>query len=454
MTRHFHTGTAFAAAVLACFGARPAACVAASVAAPASRQGDASSAWTALGRPSEGLHLRDGWVISCFRQPIDPASKGFESVEIAACKQEAILQLVMRCTGDGEVADTLHPALRGTVESAYTSWYGGKVMTSGATWVATERRSDHDLAVLALPESVCASMPRRADWRLHAREVAAGSESWIPIAAIAQAADAKDVTALRTMIADRLRKSTAARGASWPSAFIKLPDALPQSQLKGLGLGDLARLAVMRPGDGALWTALAERCTEAGLALGAEEVRGAPSLLGWPAPAAAVEPDRWSAVEVGDLPPPLVAVVRHAGAIPAQAAPKGEVERRAGEAFFAKEPRLAEAESLAREACTKPSPDALNLLAAIRLADPSASRHALMQALAFSTQASALDANHPFARVNAARAMQRLGWKEQVRSALAAMPPASGAWQQREIERLSAWVRETDSMRPPESKTP
>lgn len=440
MTRRLHTRTAFAAAVLACFGARPAACVAASIAAPVALQGDATSAWVALGRPAEGVHLRDGWVISCYRQPIDPASRGFESVEIAACKQEAMLQLVMRCTGDGAVADTLGPALRGTVESAFMTWYGGKVMTSGATWVEAERRSGHDLAVLALPESACAAMPRRTDWRSHAREVAAESESWILVAAIAQVADAKDTATLRTMVADRLRKSMVARDASWPSAFIKLPDALPETQLKGLGLGDLARLAAMRPGDGALWSALAERCTEAGLALGAEEVRGTATLLGWPTPAAAVEPDRWSAVEVGDLPPPLVAVVRHAGAIPAKAAPKGDVERRAEEAFFAKEPRIAEAEALAREACAKPSADALNLLAAIRLADAGASRHALMQALAFSTQASALDAKHPYARVNAARAMQRLGWKEQVRSALAGMPPAPGAWQQREIDKMAKWV--------------
>lgn len=415
---------------------------------------DATSAWTVLGRPTDGVHVADGWVVSCFQQPIDPSSAGFKSVEITACKQEALLQLVARCAGEVQIATVLRSPLRETVEDAFATWYGEKLNTAGVVWVQAARMREHDLAVVALPETACDAMPKRSDWKSHVRDVAAQSESWIITAAIAELADPKDLPELRARVTRQIRASIMPVTAQWPEALIRLPHGIPTEQLSALGLGELAQLACIRPGDTTLWSTLANRCGDVGLKIAAEELAGVVAVLAWPKPAEIVAPDSWAKVDVGDLPPALIAVVRMGGAVPANPSAKGDAEKRASDAFAARNPNLGEAEALARAACGNPSPDALNLLAALRLADANCSRAGLLQALAFSTQAVALDADHPFARINVVRAMQRLGWREQVQAAMKSLAALDGAWQRREIERLSAWVRETDSTRPPESKVP
>ncbi|MCE2883185.1 MAG: hypothetical protein LW636_12635, partial [Planctomycetaceae bacterium] len=77
---------------------------------------DAASAWKALvGSTGEeraaGVHESEGWIFSCHREPIDPNSAGFEGVELASSKEEAMLQLVRHCTGAGSIGDGLASTL-------------------------------------------------------------------------------------------------------------------------------------------------------------------------------------------------------------------------------------------------------------------------------------------------------------------------------------------------------
>jgi hypothetical protein len=238
-----------------------------------------------------------------------------------------------------------------------------------------------------------------------------------------------------------LEAAAAKPTAAWPRAFITLPAAVTEEKSKGLTISEVARLAAARPGDRALWEALAARCHRTGLPTGGQMVHEVVGAAGWPAPAPIRPPAAWDMVDVGDLPAPLIAVIRHGGAIPAKAAPEGDADRKAVEAYFRESPDLPAAEVYARKACSEPSATSLNLLAAIRLADPGASQNALLQALAFATQATALDPAHAYSRVNVARSLQRMGWRAEVRAAIAAIPAASpGTWQALELEKISEWL--------------
>lgn len=402
---------------------------------------DARAAWAAAGSPSSGVVEAGGWVFAGHRQPADPASRGFESVELAGCKQEAMVLLVDHCTGSGDVAVGIDASIRPAVESEFGAWYSGKVQTAGSTWVEARRAEGHDVAVVALPEEACRSMPKRREWRTSALDVAAASESWVIAAALAEVAEPARRQEAAALASARLRASVAAPGPTWPAGWLKLPGPIPAATSGALGLGELAKLCAMRPGDRALWQALAGRCRATGLVAAAAEVERLPDTLGWPRAAAIEGPGGWAAIEAGDLPPALVAVLRSGGSIPARAAPESESDRAAMAGFFASTPDLALVESKAREGCTVPSPGSLNLLAAVRLANARATRRDLFLALAFATQAAAIQPEHPYAAVNALRALQRLGLREAAAEALESIPAVRpGSWQAGEVAKVQQWI--------------
>ena len=402
---------------------------------------DARSAWTAAGSPSTGAVETGGWVFAGHRQPADPASRGFEAVELAGCKQEAMVLLVDHCTGSGEVAPGIHSSISPAVESAFRSWYSGKVQTAGATWVETRRADGHDVAVVALPIDACRGMPKRREWRANALDVAAAAESWLIAAALAEVLEPERRDEAVALASSRLRASVAAPGPTWPAAWLRLPGPITAGTTDALGIGELAKLCAMRPGDRALWRVLADRCRGTGLARAAAAVGQLPDDLDWPKPADIGGTGGWAAIEAGDLPPALVAVLRSGGAIPAKPAPEGESDRAAAAGFFAIAPDLALAETKAREACAVPSPGSLNILAAIRLADARATTRELLEALAFATQSAAIQPEHPYAAVNALRALQRLGRREAAAEALKALPTARpGSWQAREVAKVRNWI--------------
>jgi hypothetical protein len=409
---------------------------------------DAVSSWKALegalgAERSAGIHEAEEWIFSCHREPIDPNSVGFEGVELASCKEEAMLQLVRHCTGAGSIGDGLASPLPSLLEDAYLSWYSGRIRTVGTTWVESRRTGGHDIAVLALPRDACATMPKRSAWRKSAREVADSSQSWIVSAALAEGADPAVRKELLELAALRIDESVKPIAPAWPEALVKLPDLIASDKLASLGVGDLARLAAMRPGDRAIWGALAQRCRDLGLTKTATLIDATPTRLGWPSPAPIADAHVWSSVPTDGLPAALAAVIRHAGAIPAKGTTGSAAEKSATKAYSAMTPDLAEAEARAREACSMPNANALSLLAAIRLSRADATTTDLLQALAFAHQAAALDGQHPFAAVNMARALKRLGWREHAKAALAALPPSpEGSWQQREATLIAEWLQE------------
>jgi hypothetical protein len=409
---------------------------------------DAASAWKAL-RVSigadrvAGVHESGQWIFSCHREPIDPNSSGFESVELASCKEDAVLQLVRHCTGAGSIGDGLAGPLPSLLEDAYCSWYSGCIQTGGTVWVESRRVDGYDEAVLALPLDACAAMPKRSEWRKSARSVAESSKNWIVAGVLAECVDPtvrKDLLEIAVVRIDAGLKTAA---PTWPEALLKLPDLIPADKIASLDLESLARLASMRPGDRCLWSALAQRSRDLGLIQAAALLDATPTRLGWPSPAPLADSHAWRSVPTDGLPAALAAVIRHGGAIPAKGTTGSAAEKSATEAYFAKPPDLVEAEARAREACGMPSAEALNLLAAIRLSRADATTTDTLHALAFARQATALDGQHPFAAVNMARALQRLGWREHAKIALEALPPfPEGSWQQRETSRIAAWLQQ------------
>jgi hypothetical protein len=405
------------------------------------RANDAKAIWIEAGRPIQGVHEVNGWIFAGHREAVDPDSAGFDSVDMDACKQTAMDCLVRHCAGEGKFDSPLAAPLNALVDGEMWSWYSGKLRTAGSIWIEARRTGGHDVAVIALPAQSCRAMPKRAQWRDHLIEVARESQNWIVVAAVAETVESADKAEAEELVASRLRGATPKAAPVWPTAFVKVPNPLGPDDIQGLGLGDLARLAAIRPGDRLLWEALAKCCLDLGLLTGAETVRKAPTALGWPIPAPTEGSVSWQRVPVGDLPPALVAVVRSGGSIPATQAPPLEASKLAQSAFFDNEPDLAVAESKAREASAVPDADALNLLAAIRLARADADKSDLLQSLALSTQASAIAPAHPFARVNSVRALQRLGWRDSVQTALSGLPAyPDGSWQKRQADSIEDWL--------------
>ena len=409
---------------------------------------DAASAWKALRSSigadrAAGIHESEQWVFSCHREPIDPNSTGFESVELASCKEDAVLQLVRHCTGAGSIGDGLAGPLPSLLEEAYSSWYSGQIQTASTTWVESRRADGYDIAVLALPLDACASMSKRSEWRKSARSVAESSKSWIVAGALAECADPMIRKDLLEIAVVRIDSGLTKAAPTWPEALVKLPDLIPVDTITSLDLNSLARLASKRPGDRSLWSALAQRSRNLGLTQAAAIIDATPTRLGWPSPAPLADSHAWRSVPTDGLQAALAAVIRHGGAIPARGTSGSAAEKSATKAYSAKPPELVEAEARAREACGMPNANALNLLAAIRLSRADATTTDLLHALAFARQATTLDGQHPFAAVNMARALQRLGWREHAKVALDALPPfPEGSWQHRETTRIAEWLQQ------------
>jgi hypothetical protein len=272
-------------------------------------------------------------------------------------------------------------------------------------------------------------------------EVANSTTDWIVPAALLEACDDRSRERVQAIAIERLGGAVERAADRWPAGFLKLPHGVPSEVLAKLSLADMVKVAATRPGDAAIWELVAKRCEASHLVRAAEIVRGLGRNLKWPQPAPTGVGKPWSDVPVGDLPTPLVGIVRAGGAIACRASSKSEACRAALTAFSAMTPNVALAESKAREAAVRPEPDALNILAAIRLADPQADGDTLRHALAFAWQARVLAPDHQYAAVNVLRAMRRLGMRDDAATFLKTVPPAEeGTWAHRELTSISEWL--------------
>jgi len=404
---------------------------------------DPTSEWINAGQPTNGVKASGEWVFSCVSRPVDIDSLGFADVELAECKQEAIEALVTHYVGDTAPTADLPDALFEVVAPTICKWSIARVQAGGMSWIRSDRTGQTDTVVLAVPVSVCESLPRGSNWTLKAADVAASSTGWIAAAAILEAADATEKGQVAALVADRLAASVTRPDGNWPMGFVKLPEGLPFAAAQQLSLVELAAIAASRPGDSELWMFMAQRCDAMGMRRGAAIVRSQVDSMGWPSPAPLPARQSWALIPTRGLTPELVAVVRAGGGIACQASPPGISSRAAMQAYLSQPPVPSVAESKAREAATLPDADALNLLAALRLLDPSASEDTLGHALAFAWQAHALANDHPYARINVLRAMQRLSMKTDAVEFLRSVPPAEvGTWSHRELSKIMAWIGE------------
>jgi hypothetical protein len=284
-------------------------------------------------------------------------------------------------------------------------------------------------------------MPTGIQWRRSVGDVADWSSGWIVPVALLEAADSRESARIERIGRERLLASLERPIDEWPSGFTKLPGGLPESAEARLSLAELAAVAAKRPGDVVLWRSVARRCAKMGMERGAALVLDLSSQARWPGPAPEQASSPWSAVDDEGLPASLVAVLRCGGSIACGRSRPGSDTAAAQSAFFAKVPDLASAEARAMAAATRPDPDALNLLAAIRLADPAAASGRLLQALAFAWQARALDPTHPYASTNVLRALRRLSMREEAEAFMRNTPSsAPGSWAQRERDKVAAWL--------------
>jgi hypothetical protein len=410
--------------------------------------GDASSAWESAGRPTDGVYEKSGWVLSCFSQQAELGSDSFAEVDLAGCKQEATIAMVEHCAGKAKLPASVPAPVRPMVESALSGWFAYRVQASGVTWVHCARSKGVDLVVMALPAQACKDIPRGIDWLPSTPDIAAWTKGWVIAGALVEACDGNARERVAAIMGERMIGSLDAPAEVWPVGFTKLPEGLPTDAESKLSLQDLAVIAGKRPGDVALWSRVADRCESMQMREAAQAARGLPERAKWPQPAPSPSGHSWSGVQTGDLPGCLVAVIRTGGGIACRASTPGDVSREAQQAFFAKTPDLLTAEVKAREAAAMPDPDALNLLAAIRLADSRASDDTLRQALAFAWQARAVRPSHPYAAINALRAMQRLSMPDEARALLQTLPTATpDTWARRETDKVSAWLATKDGGR-------
>jgi len=399
-------------------------------------------AWRAVGSPASGVVSTDAWVFSGTERASNPDSKGFEMVELAECQQLSVEALVLHCVGTPNAADPRLPAeVRQIIDSALDGWTSLQVKTAGLVWVSLERSAGQDRAVAALPAAACTKLAELRDWTPRVVEMAQRDPSWLVPAALTAVAPADATTrALLTLVAGRIDSAT--RQPKWPEGFIRLPQGIAERECKALTLQELAQILELRSGDPVVLKAMCDRCNGLGLTAVASELKGLRTTLGWSE--VAPEPNGpWTLVDCTGLQPQLIAIVRAGGAIPAQAAPPSTVATQAARAFQLSPPDLDAAERLASEAAKSPIPDALNLLAAIRLSKPDAGPTDLAQALAFAWQARALAPDHPYADVNIIRALQRLGQRDQARALLAIAPKGTeGSWRHRQLMSLTETLRD------------
>ncbi len=403
--------------------------------------GDATSAWDRAGRPTNGIQEAEDWVLSCISQPIDPESLQFAGVEIEACKQQAIEALITHYVGARFIPESIPAQMRPLVDTAVAGWLVDQVRLGGATWVRAGRGDTADCVVLAVPREVCMTLPRGEGWTRSLPNLAAAAEGWVVPAALLEAADEASGETVARIVLDRLAASIEPVTDRWPSGFIEVPEGISPAALGEVSLESLSAIAAMRPGDAFLWEELAIRCEADRMTLAARIVRQLPKHMGWPLPSPDAVGKTWADVPTEELPESLTFVVRAGGGIPARSSDPGVASREATAAFFSKEPDPLLAESKAREASVLPDPDALNLLAALRLLDPLATDDAIRHALAFAWQAQTLSPDHPYARVNVLRAMHRLGMRDEARQFLKTVrAPKAGTWAAREIDVISRWL--------------
>jgi len=399
-------------------------------------------AWRAAGSPASGVVPTEAWVFSGTERASNPDSKGFEMVELAECQQLSVEALVLHCVGTPNAANPRLPAeVRQIIASAVAGWTSLQVKTAGLVWVSLERSAGQDRAVAALPAAACTKLAELRDWTPRLVEIAERDPSWLVPAALTAVAPGDATTrALLTLVTSRI--DSAARQPKWPEGYIRLPQGISERECKALTLQELAQIVELRPGDPVVLKAMRDRCNSLGLAAMASELKGLRTTLGWSE--VAPEPNGpWMLVDCTGLPPHLIAIVRAGGAIPAQAVPPSSVAAQATRAFQLSPPDLDAAERLASEAAKSPIPDALNLLAALRLSKSDAEPADLAHALAFSWQARALAPDHSYADVNVIRALQRLGQRDHARALLALAPKGTeGSWRHRQLMSLNESLRD------------
>jgi hypothetical protein len=402
-------------------------------------------AWRAVGSPASGVVSTDAWVFSGIERISNHGSKGFEMVELSECQQLSVEALVLHCVC-GKGSDTNLPAeVRRIVDSAVNAWTLLQVKTAGLVWVALERTADRDRAVAALPRTACAELAALRNWAPRVVEIAEENPSWLVPAALTSVA--RDDAATRALLTLMTRRIDAfARQQNWPEGFVCLPQGVTAKECKALTLDELARLMELRPGDPVILMEVSNRFDGFGLTSVARELKTLPARLGWSS--AAPEPNQpWLHVDCSGLKPHLVAIIRAGGAIPAQAAPASNASLKALRAFQGSPPDLVAAERLASEGAERPIPDALNLLAALRLARNDATVGQLSQALAFAYQSRNLEPRHPYADINVVRALQRLGKVEEALTELGSLPPVSvgseDSWRAKQIKALQKVLDES-----------
>lgn len=409
---------------------------------------DPALIWKSLAKAPDcpGIVQYGDWLFCCYSETADPLAVGFEDIQRSGAQQEVVEALVAHCCGQPDLpTDLSKPVLR-LIKLCVSDRWSQKVSTAGILWVELKANDKETRAVAAMPSRTCTQMPRRGDWRQDGLAIALSSESWIVPAALVEVSDIKDRDQVHSILESRVCALLPTALVGWPAGWIKLPEGIPQSRIDALTVEDLIKVARTRAGDATLWRQVVARTNGEGFSLASVAITGCLDRQRWPIPAPHPPDREWSQVDVTGLPAALVATIRSGGSIVCLNAPAGEETSRANAAFFAAKPDLPTAEKEALAACNKPCADALNLLAAIRLASTSPTTDYLLQALAFSQQAVVLMPNHPFASINKIRALRGLRMRDEVTAALADLSvPATGSWQAKQIQLIREWLQEVRS---------
>jgi hypothetical protein len=400
--------------------------------------------WKSAKFPANGVAAADNWVFSSIERASDPASAGFSTIEISECQQMAVDALMFHCVRELPLDPKTPNEVRAILRPSLEGWACEKVAMSGIIWIVRERSDQKDRVVAALPRQTCTELARLQDWTSHALEISGQSSFWLVPAVLTAFPDSSEIhSALLREAINRLR--AIAQRSAWPEGYLLYPRGVSQSECSTLGLGELGRLLELRPGDPVVLGALSERCESLGLKSLRAELVKVKEALGWPRSALAWAPFLQE-IDCAGLPSHLVAIVRSGGAIPASAAPASVESIDAARAYKQSPPDLESAERLAVAAARQPIPDALNLLAALRLAKDDATVSQLAQALAFAHQARNLEPRHPYADVNVVRALQRLGKSKEALTELKSLPPVSvgseDSWRAKQIKALQKGLDE------------
>lgn len=404
---------------------------------------DPTAVWKSIAQPTlgGGVIEEGGWTFAYYREVADPKAKGFEDLQRAGAQQEALEALVYHCCGKPEIPADVTDSVRRILELSIADRWSYRASTAGITWVELIANDKETCAVAALPANTCAGMPRRGEWRSDGLTIATNSESWIVPAALVEVADLNERDQVLAIVDSRASALLPTASTGWPAGWVRLPDGIPKKSLEALSIDDLLKVARSRAGDRMLWDELIERKKAEGFVQAATSLRRACERSQWPVPAPCPTNTTWLGVDVQGFPASLIATIRSGGSILCRDTPSKAATARAKAAYFAKVPDVGLAEREAIAACANPDADALNLLAAIRLASDSPSSDQLLQALAFAQQAIVLMPSHQFATVNNLRALKALGLKNEARAVLARVPPPpKGSWQEKHVDTVREWL--------------